>query len=102
MTEVPLGGGNVSGGVVRIGDTVRRPAGPWTPAVHALLGHLHATGFPGAPRPLAWTSSAAKSSPSSRRGSQSATTTDVGGRSARLSARVGEASQDRRASALGR
>ena len=65
MTEVPLGRGNVSGGVVRIGDTVRRPAGPWTPAVHALLGHLHATGFPGAPRPLAWTSSAAKSSPSS-------------------------------------
>ena len=52
MTEVPLGGGNVSGGVVRIGDTVRRPAGPWTPAVHALLSHLHATGFHGAPRPL--------------------------------------------------
>src|SRR5438045_6960886 len=52
MTEVPLGGGNVSGGVVRIGDTVRRPAGPWTPAVHALLGHLHATGFAGAPRSL--------------------------------------------------
>ena len=49
--EVPLGGGNVSGGVVRIGDTVRRPAGPWTPAVHALLGHLHAAGFPGAPWP---------------------------------------------------
>jgi hypothetical protein len=52
MTEIPLGGGNVSGGVVRIGDTVRRPAGPWTPAVHALLGHLHAAGFGGAPRPL--------------------------------------------------
>ncbi len=52
MTEIPLGGGNVSGGVVRIGETVRRPAGPWTPAVHALLGHLHAAGFHGAPRPL--------------------------------------------------
>jgi hypothetical protein len=52
MTEIPLGGGNVSASVVRIGDTVRRPAGPWTPAVHALLGHLHAAGFPGAPRPL--------------------------------------------------
>jgi hypothetical protein len=51
VTEIPLGGGNVSGGVVRIGDTVRRPAGPWTPAVHALLGHLHAAGFDGAPRP---------------------------------------------------
>lgn len=36
MTEIPMGGGNVSSGVVRIGDTVRRPAGPWTPAVHAL------------------------------------------------------------------
>ena len=52
MTEIPMGGGNVSSGVVRIGDTVRRPAGPWTPAVHALLGHLHAAGFHGAPRPL--------------------------------------------------
>jgi hypothetical protein len=31
--------GNV-GGAVRIGDTVRRPTGPWTPAVHALLDHL--------------------------------------------------------------
>ncbi|MDT0268237.1 aminoglycoside phosphotransferase family protein [Streptomyces sp. DSM 44915] len=50
--ETPLTGGNVSGGVVRIGDTVRRPAGPWTPAVHALLHHLHAVGFTGAPRPL--------------------------------------------------
>jgi hypothetical protein len=39
-TEVPLGGGNMSSGVVRVGDTVRRPAGPWTPAVHALLTHL--------------------------------------------------------------
>jgi hypothetical protein len=39
-------------GVVRVGNTVRRPAGPWTPAVHALLGHLHAVGFEGAPRPL--------------------------------------------------
>jgi hypothetical protein len=52
MTEIPLGGGNVSGGVVRIGGTVRRPAGPWTPAVHALLDHLRAAGFDGAPRPL--------------------------------------------------
>jgi hypothetical protein len=51
-TEVPLHGGNMSGGVVRVRDTVRRPAGPWTPAVHALLGHLHAVGFEGAPRPL--------------------------------------------------
>jgi hypothetical protein len=51
-TEIPLDGGNMSGGVVRVGDTVRRPAGPWTPAVHALLDHLHGVGFHGAPRPL--------------------------------------------------
>ena len=51
MTEIPMGGGNVSSGVVRVGDTVRRPVGPWTPAVHALLGHLHAAGFYGAPWP---------------------------------------------------
>jgi hypothetical protein len=37
--EHRLPGGNI-GGAVRIGDTVRRPTGPWTPAVHALLGHL--------------------------------------------------------------
>ncbi|MFI6480354.1 phosphotransferase enzyme family protein [Nonomuraea sp. NPDC050663] len=52
MKEHPLEGGNVSAGVVRVGDTVRRPAGPWTPAVHALLTHLHEAGFRGAPRPL--------------------------------------------------
>ncbi|MCT9075474.1 phosphotransferase enzyme family protein [Streptomyces fulvoviolaceus] len=50
--EQPLSGGNVSAGVVRVGDTVRRPAGPWTPAVHALLGHLHEVGFRSVPRPL--------------------------------------------------
>jgi hypothetical protein len=41
--------GNVSE-VVRMGDTVRRTAGPWTPAVHALLRHLETRGFEGAPR----------------------------------------------------
>ncbi|MEV4442865.1 phosphotransferase [Streptomyces sp. NPDC049577] len=50
--EQPLSGGNVSDGVVRVGDTVRRPTGPWTPAVHALLSHLHEVGFHAAPRPL--------------------------------------------------
>ncbi|WP_431943338.1 phosphotransferase [Micromonospora marina] len=50
--EVPLSGGNVTAGVVRVGDTVRRQAGPWTPAVHALLDHLWSVGFRGAPRPL--------------------------------------------------
>jgi hypothetical protein len=50
--EELLQGGNVSGGVVRVGGTVRRPAGPWTPAVHALLRHLESVGFEGAPRAL--------------------------------------------------
>ena len=37
---------------MRVGDTVRRVGGPWTPAVHALLAYLAARGFAGAPRPL--------------------------------------------------
>ncbi|HYM71128.1 MAG TPA: phosphotransferase [bacterium] len=49
--EQPLGAGQLSP-VVRVGDTVRRPTGPWTPAVHALLAHLERAGYPGAPRPL--------------------------------------------------
>ncbi|TMR04986.1 aminoglycoside phosphotransferase family protein [Nonomuraea turkmeniaca] len=44
-----LAGGGVNH-VVRAGDTVRRPTGPWTTAVHAVLGHLAARGFGGAPR----------------------------------------------------
>jgi Phosphotransferase enzyme family len=52
MTEHPLGGGNVAAGVVRVGDTVRKPAGFWTPAVDALLTHVLRAGFTGAPRPL--------------------------------------------------
>jgi phosphotransferase family enzyme len=48
--EQPLTGGNFDGEVVRVGDTVRRRAGPWTPAVHALLRHLDQVGFVGAPR----------------------------------------------------
>lgn len=50
--EVPLTGGNTSTGVVRVGATVRKPAGPWTPAVHALLEHLRAAGLDSAPRSL--------------------------------------------------
>jgi 8-oxo-dGTP diphosphatase len=34
-----LAGGNV-GGAWRVGDTVHRTTGPWTPAVHALLDYL--------------------------------------------------------------
>lgn len=49
--EEPLAG-NATTGVVRVGDTVRRPVGPWTDTVDALLSYLHAAGFTGAPRPL--------------------------------------------------
>ncbi|WP_223166401.1 aminoglycoside phosphotransferase family protein [Nonomuraea sp. SYSU D8015] len=38
--------------VVRLGNTVRRPAHPWTPAVHALLQHLEEVAFPYSPRVL--------------------------------------------------
>jgi len=43
-----LEGGNV-GGAVRIGRTVRRPTGAWTPSVHRLLTHLHGRGMPAIP-----------------------------------------------------
>ncbi|WP_020386538.1 phosphotransferase [Kribbella catacumbae] len=49
MNEIALPGGNV-GGAVRVGDTVRRATGPWTPAVHAVLAHLADAGLPGVPR----------------------------------------------------
>ncbi|MET8297643.1 phosphotransferase [Streptomyces sp. NPDC005180] len=38
--------------VRRVGETIRRPTGAWTPAVHALLDHLEAAGFTRAPRAL--------------------------------------------------
>jgi hypothetical protein len=47
--EHVLGGGNVADSVVRVGATVRKPATPATPAIEALLRHLHAAGFAGAP-----------------------------------------------------
>ncbi|TDC84633.1 aminoglycoside phosphotransferase family protein [Nonomuraea deserti] len=50
LHEIPLQGGDVTDGVVRVGDTVRRPASTSTPSVHALLRHLEAAGFEGAPR----------------------------------------------------
>jgi len=50
--EVPLAGGSMTAGVVRVGDTVRRPVGRWTPAVHSVLRHLESVGFSGAPRVL--------------------------------------------------
>jgi aminoglycoside phosphotransferase (APT) family kinase protein len=48
----PLRGGNTHESIVRVGGTVRRPAGPWTSAVHALLEHLETAGFAAAPRAL--------------------------------------------------
>jgi hypothetical protein len=35
-----------------VGSTVRRPTGPWTPAVHSLLHFLEASGFEEAPRAI--------------------------------------------------
>ncbi len=49
--EQRLAGGNM-GAVSRLGGTVLRPAGPWTPTVHRLLRHLRAHGFDAAPEPL--------------------------------------------------
>jgi hypothetical protein len=39
VNEVPFVGGNISN-ATRVGDTVRRMTGPWTPAVHSVLRHL--------------------------------------------------------------
>ncbi len=38
--------------LVRVGETVRRPAGPWTESVHHLLRSLRQRGFDLAPEPL--------------------------------------------------
>jgi Phosphotransferase enzyme family len=47
-------GGTANRGlVIRVGDTVLRPTAPCRPATHALLAHLSAVGFDGAPRVLA-------------------------------------------------
>ena len=48
--EVPLTGGKINQGIVRVGNTVRRPLHPWSTTVHALLLHLERVGFEGAPR----------------------------------------------------
>jgi hypothetical protein len=49
--EIALTGGRTLG-AVRVADTVRKPARPWTPAVQSVLRHLEAAGFDGAPRAL--------------------------------------------------
>ncbi|MFD0885631.1 phosphotransferase [Streptosporangium algeriense] len=50
--EIPLTGGRITKGVVRVGDTVRRPVGPHTPFVHRLLRHLEDVGCDAAPKLL--------------------------------------------------
>ena len=52
--EEPLSGGNVGTGIVRVGDTVRRPCGPWSASVDALLLHLERAGYPAAPHALGY------------------------------------------------
>jgi len=59
QADGPLPGGPLPGGtanrglVIRVGDTVLRPAAPCRRATHALLAHLSVVGFDGAPRVLA-------------------------------------------------
>ena len=48
--EIPLRGGRTTAGVVRVGDTVRRPVGANSGLVRPLLRHLEARGFTAAPR----------------------------------------------------
>jgi hypothetical protein len=48
--EIPLVGGDVTEGLVRVGDTVRRPPGERAELVQDVLQHLEKAGFEGAPR----------------------------------------------------
>lgn len=48
--ETPLPGGDVTEGVVRVGDTVRRPMGPHSELVHRMLGKLEEADVDCAPR----------------------------------------------------
>ncbi|WP_217210260.1 phosphotransferase [Streptomyces sp. AC550_RSS872] len=50
--EVPLSGGRITPGVVRVGSTVRRPIAASSSFVAELLGRLWQQGFTGAPRHL--------------------------------------------------
>src|SRR5215510_4521847 len=54
LGPLSLPGGTANRGlVIRVGDTVVRPAAPCWRATHALLDHLASVGFDGAPRVLA-------------------------------------------------
>jgi len=48
--EIPLLGGDVTEGLVRVGDTVRRPPGERAELVRDVLLYLEKVGFDGAPR----------------------------------------------------
>jgi phosphotransferase family enzyme len=50
VTETALGGGASNDGVVRVGDTVRRPPQHATPLMREVLQHLERVGFDAAPR----------------------------------------------------
>ena len=52
--EVPLVGGAQTQGIVRVGETVRRPRHARSEYVQALLRHLELVGYAGAPRPLGY------------------------------------------------
>ena len=49
---LPLTGGRMTPGVVRVGETVRRPVSPFAVL---LLSHLASAGFDGAAEVVAWT-----------------------------------------------
>lgn len=51
VQETPLAGGKLNA-VARVGETVHRPTGSWTPTIHALLRHLRGRGFTLGPEPL--------------------------------------------------
>lgn len=50
--EIPMHGGRVTQGVVRVAGTIRRPPTSNSTFMQALLRHLEAAGFAGAPRSL--------------------------------------------------
>jgi hypothetical protein len=50
--EVPLSGGRITDGVVRIGNSVRRPSKATSPIVRSLLSHLERKSFTAVPRYL--------------------------------------------------
>jgi hypothetical protein len=50
--EQTLAGGRMTSDIVRRGDQLCRPLGPWSASVHEYLRHLESVGFTGSPRVL--------------------------------------------------